>query len=62
MKEYLSQKGIEFVEKDVSRDIQAQQELVMDLQSQSTPTVVIGDEVLIGFQPDQIDAALKKLG
>ena len=62
MKEYLSQKGIEFVDKDVSRDVQAQMELVVNLQSRSTPTIVIGDEMLIGFQPDLIDAALDKAG
>ena len=61
VKEYLSQKGVEFVDKDVSRDLEAQKELVMDLKSQATPTIVIGDEVLIGFEQAKIDAALAKL-
>lgn len=61
MKEYLSQKGVEFVDKDVSVDVQAQRELVVDLGSRATPTVVIGDEVLIGFEQAKVDEALSKL-
>jgi hypothetical protein len=28
------------------------------LQSRSTPTLVVGDQVLIGFDPEQIDRAI----
>jgi hypothetical protein len=28
--------------------------------SQSTPTLVIGDQVLIGFEPEKIEAALNE--
>ncbi len=49
---------MEFVEKDVSADQSAVFELVRKYNSRSTPTVVIGDEVLIGFDPEQLTAAL----
>jgi len=35
-------------------------ELVRTYNSRSTPTVVIGDEVLIGFDPERITEALAK--
>ena len=49
-----------FIVKDVSADQAAGFELVRKYNSRSTPTVVIGDEVLIGFDPEQLTAALEK--
>ena len=46
--------------KDVSVDQAAVFELVRKYNSRATPTVVIGDEVLIGFDPEQLTAALEK--
>jgi len=31
---------------------------LVKLQSRSTPTLVVGDQILIGFDPEQIDRAL----
>jgi hypothetical protein len=42
----------------VSSDFGAVRELVETYQSRATPTIVIGDRVLIGFDPEQIDEAL----
>jgi len=55
--EYLSQKGIEFTEKNVSRDPEAVQEL-MSLGVRSLPVILIGDKRLSGFNPKAIDEAL----
>lgn len=55
--EYLSQKGIAYTEKNVSRDPQAVQEL-MSMGLRSLPVIVIGDKKLSGFNPAAIDAAL----
>jgi len=44
--------------KDVSVDQQAVFELVRTYKSRSTPTIVIGDEVMIGFDPEQLDRML----
>jgi glutaredoxin len=58
VKEYLSQKGIPFVSKDVHQDEAARHRLVNELGSRSTPTLEIGDKVLVGFNPEAIQAAL----
>ena len=42
----------------MSSDFGAVRELVETYQSRATPTIVIGDKVLIGFDPEQIDEAL----
>jgi len=55
--EYLSQKGIQFTERNVGRDPKAREEL-MALGLTSLPVLLIGDKRLTGFNPAQIDAAL----
>jgi glutaredoxin len=60
VKAFLAERGVEFVVKDVSVDQAAVFELVRKYNSRSTPTVVIGDEVLIGFDPEQLTAALER--
>jgi glutaredoxin 3 len=57
-KEYLSQKGVTFVERNVSVDASALQELVGTYKSRGTPTIVIGNEVIIGFDRGRIDELL----
>jgi protein-disulfide isomerase len=42
----------------VSVDQQAVFELVRKYKSQSTPTIVVGDEVMIGFDPERLDQML----
>ena len=39
-------------------DQQALTELVRTYHSRSTPTIVVGDEVMIGFDPEQLDKML----
>ena len=56
--EFLSQQGVEFVEKNIQEDEQAMQELVR-LGSQSTPTIVVGEEVMVGFDGDRLLKMLK---
>ena len=55
--EFLSQRGIPFVAKDVSTDLEARAELIA-LGSRSTPTIKVGDEVLVGFNPTKLLALL----
>ena len=55
--EYLSQKGVPFTEKNVSRDQSAVQDLVK-MKARSLPVIVIGDKLLHGFNPKAIDEAL----
>ena len=55
---YLSEKGIEFEVKDVSSDQKAVFELVRTYNSRSTPTIVVGEEIMIGFDPEKLDLML----
>lgn len=60
LKSWLRERNLEFEEHDVSTDKLAVFQLVRTYKSQSTPTLVIGDQVLIGFEPEKIEAALEK--
>ncbi len=42
----------------MSADTAAVEELVYKYQSRSTPTVVVGDEVMVGFDPERLDQML----
>jgi protein-disulfide isomerase len=44
--------------KDVSADQAAVFELVRKYNSRSTPTIVVGDKVMIGFNPEQLEQML----
>jgi glutaredoxin-like YruB-family protein len=56
-KQFLKARQIAFEYKDVQADPTALQEL-MDLNSRSTPTIVVGSEVMIGFDPERLEALL----
>jgi hypothetical protein len=56
--EFLSQQGIEFISKDVTKDPDAVQELI-GAGASSTPTIRVGDEWLIGFRKEKLLALLK---
>lgn len=58
-KEYLVNKGVSLVERDIRADISAKEEL-LKLGSRGVPTIVIGDEVIIGFDKEKIDSLLSK--
>jgi glutaredoxin-like YruB-family protein len=57
-KQFLTTHKIPFEYKDVQADPAALRELV-ELNSRSTPTIVVGEEVIIGFDPDRLDFLLK---
>jgi glutaredoxin len=59
VKAYLSGRGIEFEERDIRSDADALQDLVYKYQSRSTPTLVAGEKVMIGFDPDGLHDLLK---
>jgi glutaredoxin-like YruB-family protein len=57
-KQFLTAHNIPFEYKDVTTDSAAMRELVK-LNSRSTPTIVVGDEVMIGFDPERLESILK---
>jgi glutaredoxin-like YruB-family protein len=58
-KAFLQSRNVPFAYKDVDEDPVAMEEM-MELKSQSTPTLVVGDEVMIGFDPDRLMALLEE--
>ena len=57
MKEFLSQKGVAFVERDVAQDETALSELEQ-LGVFTTPVTTIDGEVVIGFDRERLNALL----
>jgi len=57
-KEYLSQKGITYQEFDVGKNKEAAKEMIRVSSARSVPVIVIGKEVIVGFDTARIDAAL----
>jgi len=56
-KEYLSQKGVPFQEKNIVQDPSALADL-KQLGYMTTPVIVIGNAIIVGFDKDKIDQAL----
>jgi glutaredoxin len=56
-KEYLSQKGIKFQEKDITQDPSALADLKR-LGYMTTPVIAIDGSVIVGFDVEKIDRAL----
>ena len=56
-KAYLKSRRIRFVERDVSADADAQAELEA-LGVRSTPVTVIGETIIIGYKPDEMEKHL----
>ena len=56
-KEYLSQRKVDFQDKDISRDPTALAEL-RRLGYMTTPVIEINGAVIVGFDQEKIDAAL----
>ena len=58
-KEFLSQKGVPFTERDVSTDDKALAELER-LGYRTTPVTLIDDEVVIGFDQERLEELLRR--
>jgi glutaredoxin len=56
-KDYLTQKGISFTEKNVSTDIEARKEL-MSKGFMGVPVIYVDGEVVQGFDKARLDALL----
>ena len=61
VKVYLSRKGLEFTERNVSED-DAARDALLALGLRSTPVTVIGDQNVVGYSPPKLEAALKAVG
>jgi len=57
-KEYLSQKGIQFTDYDVSQDAKALEEMIKISGARSVPVIAACGEVMVGFDKARIDQML----
>jgi glutaredoxin-like YruB-family protein len=57
-RQYFEQEGISFVEYDVDENSAARSEYLSLNPRRSVPTIKVGDEVVIGFSPQAMNAAL----
>ncbi|MEH7400834.1 MULTISPECIES: glutaredoxin domain-containing protein [Bacillaceae] len=60
LKNYLKEMNASYIEYNVSQDEGAKKRMMFELDSYSTPTLIIDDEVIRGVQMEQIEAALQK--
>jgi glutaredoxin len=57
-RDYLASRGIAFVEQNVATDPVALQRLIWLTGHTRVPAILIGDQVLVGFDPDRLDEML----
>ena len=55
MKEFLSRKGVEYTELDVSKDQQARDQMVSKTGRMAVPTITVGNEVVVGFNQAELE-------
>jgi glutaredoxin-like YruB-family protein len=58
VKAFLKEYKVEYDEKDIKKDKRARNELIKKYQSYSTPTVVVGEEVVTGFDLEKLKSVL----
>ena len=61
-KSYFSQNNIEYKEYDVSKDQDKAHEMVHKTGQMGVPVIVIGNEVIVGFDKQGIEMTLKEQG
>ena len=61
MKEFLSQKGVPYVEKYVDQDRAAAIEMIRRSGQQGVPVTVIGDEVVVGFDRPRLERVVASM-
>ena len=57
-KEYLSRKGIPYIERNVAMDRDAAKEMIKKSGQMGVPVILINGEVIIGFNQTQLDKLL----
>jgi glutaredoxin 3 len=58
VKEYLSQKGIDYNERDVTRDPAIGQEMVNRTGQRGVPVIIINGQIVVGFDQPRLDQIL----
>ncbi len=57
-KEFFAEHGVEYVNYDVSKDLERRQEMFEITSQMGVPVIVIGDDVVIGFDKEKLSELL----
>ena len=57
-KDYLKEKGVEYIEYNVADDQAKAQEMVEKSGQMGVPVIVVNGELMVGFQKDKIETLL----
>jgi glutaredoxin-like YruB-family protein len=58
-KDYLTQKGIPFTDYNVAEDREKAKEMIQKSKQMGVPVIVVGDDVIVGFNQAKLDSLLK---
>lgn len=58
-KEYFKSRGVKYTEKDLTQDVAAQGWVLQKTGQLGVPVIDIDDDVIIGFDRERIDLALR---
>ena len=58
-KEYLSRKGVSYVEHDVAKDRDKAKEMIDKSKQMGVPVIIVDDEVIVGFNQSLLDSLLE---
>ena len=59
-KEFLSRRGVPFVEKDVSRDREAAMDMIRRSGQQGVPQILVGNDIVVGFDRPRLEGLLRR--
>jgi len=57
-KDYLTQKGIPFTDYNVAEDKEKAKEMIQKSKQMGVPVIIVGDEVIVGFNQAKLDSLL----
>ncbi len=60
LKDWLDENGYEYTDHDVSEDREKAKEMIERTKKRGVPQTFIGDEEIIGFQPEKIREVVEK--
>ncbi len=60
VKDYLSRKGIPFIDHNVAQDKDATKEMIQKTGQMSVPVIIINGEVIVGFDQTLLDKLLSQ--
>ena len=58
IKEWLDQNDYEYTEHNVAEDREKAKEMIEQTGQRGVPQVIVGDEAVVGFQPDKLQEIL----